>query len=204
VQQEPEVGGGRVRGGQGQQHRRAQVLGSAQAGTSKERPDLARTSIPLVARLGMLPCRGGEGLLRRLARGLLTVVDATNVQPESRKPILALAREHDVLPVAIVLNLPAELSHERNAQRPDRTFGPHVVRQQSQQLRRGLRGLEREGFRYVYVLNTPEEVEQVEIGGHRQLPGEEDDSRNDLRLATGGLPGRSGMLSRRPDSGSGY
>jgi protein phosphatase len=100
---------------------------------------------------------------KRLARGLLTVVDATNVQPESRKPLVALAREHDVLPVAIVLNLPAQLCHDRNRERPDRTFGPHVVRQQSQQLRRNLRGLEREGFRYVYILNSPQEVAEAQI-----------------------------------------
>ncbi len=42
---------------------------------------------------------------KRLTRGLLTVIDATSVQPESRKPLVALAREHDVLPVAIILNL---------------------------------------------------------------------------------------------------
>ena len=35
---------------------------------------------------------------KRLARGLLTVVDATNVQPEARKPLVALAREYHVLP----------------------------------------------------------------------------------------------------------
>src|SRR5436309_2167839 len=100
---------------------------------------------------------------KRLLRGLLTVIDATNVQAESRKTIVRLAREHDVLAAAIVLNLPEALCHERNAGRPDRDFGPHVVRQQSQILRRGLRGLEREGFRYVYVLRSAEEVEQVEI-----------------------------------------
>src|SRR4051812_48145132 len=38
---------------------------------------------------------------KRLAAGRLTVVDATNVQRESRKPLVALAREHDLLPVAI-------------------------------------------------------------------------------------------------------
>ena len=35
---------------------------------------------------------------KRLARGRLTVVDATNVQPEARRALVALAREHDVLP----------------------------------------------------------------------------------------------------------
>ena len=102
-----------------------------------------------------------------LAKGLplvcLTVVDATNVQPEGRKPLVALAREFHVLPVAIVLNLPEKLCHERNQNRPDRQFGPHVVRNQSQQLRRSIRGLEREGFRHVFVLSTPEDVSSVAI-----------------------------------------
>ncbi len=100
---------------------------------------------------------------KRLTRGLLTVVDATNVQPEARKTLIDLAREHDVLAAAVVLRMPEEVCHERNKGRPDRAFGPHVVRNQSMQLRRGLRGLEREGFRYVYVLNTPEEVEQFTL-----------------------------------------
>jgi protein phosphatase len=100
---------------------------------------------------------------KRLAAGRLTVVDATNVQPEARKPLVALAREFHVLPVAIVLNLPEKLCHERNQNRPDRQFGPHVVRNQSQQLRRSLRGLEREGFRHVFTLSTPEEVSSVRI-----------------------------------------
>jgi len=95
---------------------------------------------------------------KRLAAGRLTVVDATNVQIESRKPLVALAREFHVLPVAIVLNLPEKLCHERNQNRPERQFGPHVVRNQSQQLRRSIRGLEREGFRHVFTMTSPEEV----------------------------------------------
>ena len=95
---------------------------------------------------------------KRLASGRLTVVDATNVQPEARRQLVLLAREHDVLPVAIVLDLPEKLCAERNAGRPDRDFGPHVLRRQRGQLRRGLRGLAREGFRTVHVLHTPEEV----------------------------------------------
>ena len=95
----------------------------------------------------------------RLSRGLLTVVDATNMQEEARKPLVQLAREHDVLPVAVVLKLPDDVCHERNRARPDRSFGPHVVRQQSQQLRRSLRGLEREGFRYVHVIESCEQLD---------------------------------------------
>src|SRR5918911_3995929 len=98
---------------------------------------------------------------RRLARGKLTVVDATNVQPEARKPLVALAREYHVLPVAIVLDLPERLCHDRNRARSDRDFGPHVIRQQSQQLRRSVRHLRREGFRHVYEFSSPEEVEEA-------------------------------------------
>jgi polynucleotide kinase-phosphatase len=100
---------------------------------------------------------------KRLAAGRLTVVDATNVQMESRKPLVALAREFHVLPVAIVLNLPEKLCHQRNQNRPDRQFGPHVVRNQSQQLRRSIRGLEREGFRHVFTMTSPEEVADAAI-----------------------------------------
>src|SRR5213593_205387 len=71
---------------------------------------------------------------KRLAAGKLTVVDATNVQPESRKPLVEIAREFHCLPVAIVLDLPERVAHERNGSRSDRDFGPHVIRQQAQQL----------------------------------------------------------------------
>jgi len=100
---------------------------------------------------------------KRLAAAKLTVVDATNVQPESRKPLIALARDYHVLPVAIVFNLPERLCHDRNQSRPDRSFGPHVVRNQAQQLRKSLRGLEREGFRHVFVMSTVEAVKAAVV-----------------------------------------
>ncbi|MGH2609283.1 MAG: polynucleotide kinase-phosphatase, partial [Tepidiformaceae bacterium] len=98
-------------------------------------------------------------IAKRLERGRLTVVDATNVQPEARKPLLELARRYHVMPVAVVLNIKEEVCQGRNASRPDRQFGPHVVRRQVSNLRRSLRNLEREGFRYVHVLTSPDQVE---------------------------------------------
>ena len=100
---------------------------------------------------------------KRLALGRLTVIDATNVQPESRKSLVELAREFHVLPVALVFNFPEKVCQERNRNRPDRDFGPHVIRNQSQQLRRSLRGLEREGFRHVHVFGEPADIEGLEI-----------------------------------------
>jgi protein phosphatase len=98
---------------------------------------------------------------KRLGARRLTVVDATNVQSEARRPLVQLARRYHCLPVAIVLNLPEKLCHERNVDRPNRDFGRHVVRQQSQQLRRSLRSLKREGFRHIHVLKTPEDVDNA-------------------------------------------
>ena len=99
---------------------------------------------------------------KRLARGLLTVIDATNVQAESRRPLVELARKYHALPVAIVLDVPERVCHERNANRPNRQFGSHVVRNQSRDLRRSLRFLKKEGFRSVFVLG-PDEIENAQI-----------------------------------------
>ncbi|HSI36184.1 MAG TPA: 3' terminal RNA ribose 2'-O-methyltransferase Hen1 [Tepidisphaeraceae bacterium] len=63
-----------------------QVLGSALAGTSKERPALAATPIPLTARLSVLPCRGGERLLRRLFEPLGYAVSATRHPLDAQFP----------------------------------------------------------------------------------------------------------------------
>ncbi|WP_460677113.1 polynucleotide kinase-phosphatase [Hymenobacter coalescens] len=99
----------------------------------------------------------------RLKRGLLTVVDATNVQPEARKSLVQLARDYHVLPVAVVLDVPDRLAEDRNQQRAERQhLGRHVVPQQRQQLRRSLKTLKQEGFRHLYHLHGPEEIDAVQ------------------------------------------
>ncbi|HZN36050.1 MAG TPA: polynucleotide kinase-phosphatase [Pirellulaceae bacterium] len=100
---------------------------------------------------------------KRLAAGKLTVIDATNVQTEARQPLLSLAKSHDVLPVAIVFNLREELCASRNSGRADRTFGPHVIRNQVRQLRRSLKQLAREGFRHVFTFNDPAQIDAATI-----------------------------------------
>lgn len=98
---------------------------------------------------------------KRLALGKLMVVDATNVQPEARKPLVELARAYHCLPVAIVFDLPAKMCFERNKDRPDRTFGEHVIHQQRSQMHRSMRNLKYEGFRHIFKLNSEEEVNSV-------------------------------------------
>ncbi len=100
---------------------------------------------------------------KRLAAGRLTVIDATSVQPGARRPLIELARSQHVPAVAIVLDLPRATCAERNAARPERAFSPHVLRQQAEQLRRGLHGLRREGFHRVYVLGSAAEVEAAVV-----------------------------------------
>jgi protein phosphatase len=113
----------------------------------------------------------------RLRAGRLTVVDATNVKAEDRASLVRLAREHDVLPVAIVLDVPEGECLARNAARPDRDLAPAVIRRQRADLRRGLRGLGREGFRKVHVLDGTNEIERAVINYEKQY--------NDRREETG-------------------
>lgn len=74
----------------------AQVLGSAMAGRSKERPELAATAIPLQATLAVLPCRGGEDFLRRLFEPLGYAVEATPHALSSDQPEWGPSRYYTV------------------------------------------------------------------------------------------------------------
>jgi len=100
---------------------------------------------------------------KRLELGLMTVIDATNVQKEARASVLRLAKEQNCHAVAIVLDIPEKICRERNGKRPDRSIGGHVITRQGDQLRRSIRLLQKEGFRYVYVLKSEEEIANVEI-----------------------------------------
>jgi protein phosphatase len=109
---------------------------------------------------------------KRLRASRLTVVDATHVQREDRAKLVALAREHDVLPVAVVFDVPLATLRDRN--KGHRDLGDHVIRRQHDALRRSIRHLAKEGFRKVHVLST---VDQVEI--------EYEKAYNDKRELTG-------------------
>ncbi|GAA2896814.1 MULTISPECIES: polynucleotide kinase-phosphatase [Streptomyces] len=115
---------------------------------------------------------------KRLAAGRRTVVDATSVQPDARRQLIDLARQYDVLPIAIVLDVPEEVCAERNAGRTDRADMPRrVIHRHTRELRRSLRHLEREGFRKVHVLRGAAEVEHATIVTEKRF--------NDLTHLTG-------------------
>jgi len=95
---------------------------------------------------------------KRLEGGRLTVIDATNVQPESRKSLVELAKKHYCLVVGIVFDVPERVMIDRNKQRTDRNVRQDVIHRQRDQMRRSLRFLKREGFRYVFTLESEEAV----------------------------------------------
>ena len=102
-------------------------------------------------------------MAKRLKRGRLTVVDATNVRAEDRKSLVALARQHHCLPVAVVLDVPDAVAEARNRQRPDRQgLKPHVIANHRRLLRQSLRTLKAEGFRQVVHLRGVAEVDAVQ------------------------------------------
>ncbi len=100
---------------------------------------------------------------KRLARGLLTVVDATNVHKHARQGLLRLARRHHVLAVAIVLDLPEAVCVRRSTDRPDRSIRAGVVRRQHKDLQRSLKPLREEGFHQVHVLRDESEVNSARV-----------------------------------------
>ncbi|WP_328433842.1 polynucleotide kinase-phosphatase [Streptomyces sp. NBC_00425] len=115
---------------------------------------------------------------KRLAAGRRTVVDATSVQPEARRQLVDLARQYDVLPIAVVLDVPEEVCAARNAARTDRADMPRrVIQRHIRELRRSLRGLEREGFRKVHILRGVEDVENATVVTEKRF--------NDLTHLTG-------------------
>ena len=102
-------------------------------------------------------------LEKRLRRGKLTVVDATNVQAWARASLLAIAQRCSVPAAAIVFDLPAALTAEQNQARADRVVDANVIAQQTKDLQTSLHELPDEGFAQVYILTSREAVNSAEI-----------------------------------------
>ena len=100
---------------------------------------------------------------KRLEIGRLTVVDATNIKPEDRKPLLELARRSDVLSTAIVFDLPLAVCVEHNNSRQDRQTPQHAIKRQHGALRRTAKRLRKERFNRVYTLGSALEVDSVAV-----------------------------------------
>ena len=100
---------------------------------------------------------------RRLASGLTTVVDATNVTSFARRSLARRATRHGVAAVALVLDLEPALVLARNATRTGRIVPVAAVQRQLEQLARSLRRdeLAAEGFTSIRIVRDPADVEAM-------------------------------------------
>ena len=110
-----------------------------------------------------------------------TVVDATNVQLESRRALIQIARRYHALPVAFVFDLPHPVLEAQNLSRDTSTgrkpVSSRVIGHQRRDLNRGLKTLRREGFSHVYTFESTADVDGVTLS---RVP-----LRCDLREQTG-------------------
>ena len=88
---------------------------------------------------------------KRLKRGLLTVVDATNLQAESRRRLIAITKKYHFASVVVALDVSERVLLERHRHRVDRDFSERVVQNHHQDFRNSLRGLDCE-FKYAFIL----------------------------------------------------
>jgi protein phosphatase len=102
-------------------------------------------------------------LRMRLARGRLTVVDATNVQRWARRLLLDAARREGRPAVAIVLDLPLALCLERNELRLAHRLPASAIRRQHRWLVESMPMLAAKGFGRVELLRSPGEVERAAV-----------------------------------------
>ncbi len=112
-----------------------------------------------------------DDVARRLGAGRLSVIDATNLTRHARLTLLARARDADVPTVAIVLDLPADVVHARNAGRVTRVVAKAVVDRQLATLRATIdtASLPSEGFDLVVVLHDPAAIDSLRL--ERRPPG---------------------------------
>ncbi len=100
----------------------------------------------------------------RLARGRLTIVDATNVTASARVSLLRLARRSGAPAIALVLDLPAEIVIARNAARDGRAVPETAIRSQLEALQRADDAtLMREGFTMVRRFRAPTDIARLHV-----------------------------------------
>jgi len=100
---------------------------------------------------------------KRLRRGCLTVIDATNVQRDSRRSLLAIAARYGRPSIAIVLHLPLKECLERLQSRADRAVAAEVVKKQTADLDASLPGLTNEGFEQVYLMENAGDIDSAQV-----------------------------------------
>lgn len=108
---------------------------------------------------------------QRLLWRRFTVVDATNLQADSRRPLLDLARRYHYLTCAIVFDVDEELCQRQNLGRVERVVPNHVITNHVQLLEKAVAGIDKEFFNHRFVLRGREEIDAAVV---RRVPIRED------------------------------
>jgi protein phosphatase len=97
----------------------------------------------------------------RLARGKLTVVDSTAVEPSSRAKLLEIAGKRGFRKIAVVFDIPESLCVTRDAER-GRSVGPAIIAAQKAQLSECLSSIRNEGWDQIITI-TPDIQETIRL-----------------------------------------
>jgi protein phosphatase len=100
-----------------------------------------------------------SALEKRLRRGKLCVIDATNVVAADRLRLLAHARHFGRAAVAIIFEIDERVASERAGSRADRTVPAEIVKRQLASLKLSLADIEREGFDKIFTLPETGEIQ---------------------------------------------
>ena len=98
----------------------------------------------------------------RLSRGLLTVIDATNLQKSSRDNFIRLGKKFHIPRVAILLDVPLEECIRRDKKRT-RMAGEEVIKRQYLQFEETSREVKNERFRRIIHLEGQNLIDNVVI-----------------------------------------
>lgn len=98
---------------------------------------------------------------KRLKNYQTTIIDATNTTYNERKKILEIAKANNVQNVAIVINIDESIIFER--QKKLERVKPDKLKKQITNVKKSISGLKSEGYRYVYILNSIEEINDSTI-----------------------------------------
>jgi protein phosphatase len=95
-----------------------------------------------------------QAVRARLRRGLLTVIDATNLTKAARITLRDLAGRAGQPCVAVVFDIPLERCLAQNAARAERRVPEAVIRRHHRQLQQSLAALHGEGYAQIRVVTA--------------------------------------------------